>query len=228
MDGMGSATSLSSSTGALANTYAYDSFGKLTGSSGSLANPFRHTGREFDSETNLYFYRARYYEPSIGRFISEDPIQFKGGINFFNCVDGNPTNFRDPSGQIPIYGWWCGPNWTGGHLSPYDPAKDKNGYYKDPISPVDAVCRTHDMCYANCRRVYPCQKGMRGDCMRVCDLQLLQNMPTTRIGIIISNAILLYNEHPDVGKNDPRCPSCDANNWGRPAPGEPSPLGRIW
>jgi YD repeat-containing protein len=55
-DGLGSLTSLSNTSGALANTYTYDSFGNLTGSTGSLTNSFRYTGREFDTETGLYFY----------------------------------------------------------------------------------------------------------------------------------------------------------------------------
>jgi YD repeat-containing protein len=58
-DGLGSITSLSSSAGSLAQTYGYDSFGKQTSSSGSLTNPFPYTAREFDSETGLYYYRAR-------------------------------------------------------------------------------------------------------------------------------------------------------------------------
>src|SRR4029077_6285803 len=57
-DGVGSVSSLSSSAGGLANTYSYDSFGKLTASSGTLTNPFQYTGREFDSETEIYYYRA--------------------------------------------------------------------------------------------------------------------------------------------------------------------------
>src|SRR3989441_11916614 len=60
-DGLRSVTSLSNAAGGLAQTYTFDSFGKQTASSGSLTNPFQYTGREFDSETNLYFYRARYY-----------------------------------------------------------------------------------------------------------------------------------------------------------------------
>jgi YD repeat-containing protein len=63
-DGLGSITSLSSSTGALANTYTYDAFGRLTASTGNLTNPFQYTGREFDSETGLLFNRARYFDPS--------------------------------------------------------------------------------------------------------------------------------------------------------------------
>ncbi len=54
-DGLGSATSLSSAAGSIANTYTYDSFGNLTASTGSLTNPFQYTAREFDAETNLQF-----------------------------------------------------------------------------------------------------------------------------------------------------------------------------
>ena len=81
-DGLGSVTSLSSAAGALAQTYSFDSFGKQTASTGSLTNPFRYTAREFDTETNLYFYRARYYDPTAGRFLGEDPIGFDSGTNF--------------------------------------------------------------------------------------------------------------------------------------------------
>ena len=66
-DGLGSVTSLSNSAGALAETYTRDSFGKQTGSTGSLTNPFQYTARESDVETGLYYYRARYYDPNTGR-----------------------------------------------------------------------------------------------------------------------------------------------------------------
>jgi hypothetical protein len=58
-DGLGSVTSLSSGAGSLVQSYGYDSFGKQTSSSGSLTNPSQYTGRESDTETGLYFYRAR-------------------------------------------------------------------------------------------------------------------------------------------------------------------------
>jgi len=99
-DGLGSITSLSSAAGSSANTYTYDSFGKLTNSTGTLVNPFRYTAREFDTETNLYFYRARYYDPSMGRFLAEDPIGFDGGQNFYAYVRNNPISYADPSGLI--------------------------------------------------------------------------------------------------------------------------------
>jgi RHS repeat-associated protein len=97
-DGLGSVTSLSNSSGVVAATYNYDSFGKVTASTGSITNPFQYTAREFDSETNLNYYRARYYDTSVGRFVSEDPARFKGGINFHGYVGNSPTDHVDPAG----------------------------------------------------------------------------------------------------------------------------------
>ena len=101
-DGLGSITSLSNSAGALAQTYTFDSFGKQTNSSGSLTNSFQYTARESDTETGLYYYRARYYDPSIGRFLSEDPARLEQ--NIFAYVANSPANFTDPTGltkEIP-------------------------------------------------------------------------------------------------------------------------------
>jgi RHS repeat-associated protein len=103
-DGLGSVTSLSGSSGALANTYTYDSFGKLTASTGTLTSPFQYTGREFDSETGVYYYRARYYDSAVGRFLSEDPIRFAGGGDFYRYAFNDPTAFRDPLGLCPLSG----------------------------------------------------------------------------------------------------------------------------
>src|SRR5579884_4247744 len=97
-DGLGSVTSLSNGAGAVAQTYTFDSFGKLTASSGSLTNPFQYTAREWDAETNLQFSRARYYDPSTGRFLSEDPIGCNGGFNFYRYVGNSSTNLVDQLG----------------------------------------------------------------------------------------------------------------------------------
>ena len=109
-DGLGSITSLSSGAGALAQTYTFDSFGKQTASSGSLTNPFQYTAREFDPETSLYYYRARYYDPATGRFVGEDPIRFRAGIDFYSYVRNRPTGLRDPKGHIA---WGAGVNVSG-------------------------------------------------------------------------------------------------------------------
>ncbi len=67
-------------------------------SAGSLVNSFQFTGREFDPETGLRYYRARYCDPQIGRFISEDPLSFNGGVNFYGYVQNNPALLIDPFG----------------------------------------------------------------------------------------------------------------------------------
>ena len=109
-DGLGSVTSLSNSAGALAQTYTFDSFGKQTGSSGSLTNPFQYTAREFDPETNLYFYRARYYDPTVGHFLGEDPVRSPVKPNRYSYVRNSPLNRIDSSGMTdqPPYppGMW--------------------------------------------------------------------------------------------------------------------------
>lgn len=102
VDGLGSVTSLSNPAGALAQTYTLDSFGNQTASTGSLTNPFRYTGREFDSESSLYYMRARYFDPATGRFISEDPIGFgSDDIDFYRYAKNNSTNLVDPFGLNP-------------------------------------------------------------------------------------------------------------------------------
>jgi len=79
-DALRSALALTDSTGALQTQYTYEPFGNTTASGAATTNSFAYTGRELDA-TGLYFYRGRYYNPQLGRFISEDPIGFRGGIN---------------------------------------------------------------------------------------------------------------------------------------------------
>jgi len=97
-DGLGSVTSLTDTTGALAETYTYDSFGNTVATSGTRRNYFQYTGREFDTETSLYYYRARYYDPLRGTFLSEDPIRFVSGVNFYAYTENSPINFSDVFG----------------------------------------------------------------------------------------------------------------------------------
>ena len=101
-DGLGSITSFSSGSSSLAETYTFDSFGKQTASSGSLTNPFQYTARESDPETGLYYYRARYYDPNVGRFTKEDAFRFDAGANFYLYVGENPIDFVDPLGLCPL------------------------------------------------------------------------------------------------------------------------------
>ena len=104
-DGLGSITSLTNTSGAAAETYSYDSFGNILATTGSSTNSFKYTGREFDTETSLYYYRARYYDPATGRFLREDPIGFLGGINKYDYVSNSAMNFADPSGLCEENSW---------------------------------------------------------------------------------------------------------------------------
>ena len=97
-DGLSSITSLTDSSSTIVATDGYDAFGKLSTSTGSVTNLLRYTGREFDLETGLYQYRARYYDQNVGRFLSEDPIGFSGSPDFYTYTDNNPVNWIDPYG----------------------------------------------------------------------------------------------------------------------------------
>jgi RHS repeat-associated protein len=95
-DGLGSIVRLTNQLGAVAEEYRYDAWGRLELGGGNPGYAF--TGREWDAETQLYYYRARYYDPESGTFISEDPMGFFAGPNFYSYVLGNPVNLADPNG----------------------------------------------------------------------------------------------------------------------------------
>lgn len=105
-DHLGSTNGLADATGSLTSQSAYDSFGNSTNN--SFASRYQFTGREWDVFSGLQFSRARFYDPRLGRFISEDPIGFGGGdINLYGYVWNNPGRFRDPMG---LDGW--GNDWA--------------------------------------------------------------------------------------------------------------------
>lgn len=99
-DGLGSIVALTNASGSAVQTYSYDSFGNTTISDG-ISQPYAYTAREYDTETGLYFYRARYYDPRAGRFLTKDPIGFAGrDVNLYAYVGNNPIIFADPLGLL--------------------------------------------------------------------------------------------------------------------------------
>ena len=104
-DGLGSVTDLTDAAGATAKSYTYDAYGNILESPGTLEQPYTYTGREFDSESGLYYYRTRYYDAVTGRFLKKDPIGFLGGdLNTYSYVYQTPTFYNDPSGEVGLAG----------------------------------------------------------------------------------------------------------------------------
>jgi len=100
-DRLGSIISLTDVNGDVAQTYRYDSFGNIISTlSQDYFSPYTYTGREWDEDVGLYYYRARYYDPGLGRFIAKDPIGLDAGdVNFYRYVGNNPINSSDPIGM---------------------------------------------------------------------------------------------------------------------------------
>ncbi len=105
----GSIVGLADNSGNIVVSYGYDAWGVgptptgniVTGSGEPLkdANPFRYSGYQYDAETGLYYLKARYYSPGLGRFLTMDPVI---GVNRYAYAANNPVNLVDPNGNSPI------------------------------------------------------------------------------------------------------------------------------
>jgi RHS repeat-associated protein len=106
-DALGSVIALSGADGNTAVLYEYSVYGQVAASDPNHPNRFMFTGREFDADTGLYYYRARYYHPEIGRFLQTDPIGYGDGMNLYTYCHDNPVRFLDPTGTdimtLPTY-----------------------------------------------------------------------------------------------------------------------------
>ncbi|QYO65712.1 RHS repeat domain-containing protein [Leptolyngbya sp. 7M] len=105
-DHLGSTVGLADASGNLTSSANYDSFGNSTN---NLPTRYQYTGREYDSFSGLQYNRARWYDPKIGRFFSEDPIGLNGGLNLYEYAKSNPVSYTDPTGEIPNpydFFWW--------------------------------------------------------------------------------------------------------------------------
>ena len=103
-DNKGTVETVLNNEGDIVNEIIYDAFGNIESETDSnIEFRFGYTGRELDEETGLQYYRARYYDGELGRFISQDPIGFLGGdVNLYRYVNNSPLNYIDPSGLRPL------------------------------------------------------------------------------------------------------------------------------
>ena len=99
-DGLGSIRQIVNAGGNVLNQYRYTAFGRMKQVQAAVGNTYTFTGREWDADAGLYYYRARWYDPEVGRFMSEDPIGFAGGdIDLYGYCLNDPLNFVDPQGE---------------------------------------------------------------------------------------------------------------------------------
>ncbi|ASA20281.1 hypothetical protein B9T62_05390 [Paenibacillus donghaensis] len=111
-NGHGDVVQIVDTSGKPVNTYSYDVWGNITNQTEGISNPFKYTGEIYDEETGLYYLRARYYDPSMGRFLNEDTVEGQItnplSLNLYTYVGNNPLIYVDPSGNV----WkWVGDGW---------------------------------------------------------------------------------------------------------------------
>ena len=152
-DHLGTPQQLIDAAGMLVWQASYDPFGQaVVDPASTVENNLRLPGQYFDEETGLHYNWHRYYDPSMGRYLTPDLIGLAGGINLYSYAGQNPINFTDPYGLFRWYGYWGGPNWTGGYEKSWDemtPTEQRKA--RDPVDKQDQSYMTHDKCYADCR-----------------------------------------------------------------------------
>lgn len=157
-DVLGSIVAITDQNRNIVQRYTYDAYGNLTAANPDFQQPYAYTGREYDEESGLYYYRARYYDPAVGRFITADPrginehVQgYRAGLragvmnrpplelNPYRYVRNNPLRWRDPLGLDIAGGWEPGDE-------PIAPGPD---YCTSVPDLFPESCKKHDQCYYN-------------------------------------------------------------------------------
>jgi RHS repeat-associated protein len=107
-DALGSIIVITDRNNTIVQRYSYDAYGNLSASNPDFRQPYAYTGREYDEESGLYYYRARYYDPGVGRFLTRDSAGLRSGLHRYAYVSNNPVQFIDPTGHSawePVLEW---------------------------------------------------------------------------------------------------------------------------
>ena len=172
-DHQGSTAAVTDNAGVVQGAYAYSPYGESNTTGGSLGanlSWFGYTGREFDAETGNYQYRARYYHPTLGRFLSTDPIGTKDDPNLYGYVANDPVNGTDPTGMFGCTAF--------GNISCLPPASSETRAQQETFR--DGVARS--------------EVQVRGEILQVIGtgMQIVGNLsgarPVTAAGVVVSNA----------------------------------------
>jgi RHS repeat-associated protein len=138
-DGISSVLSVSDENGNTLQRYRYSAFGEqqVLDANFNLVTdapliPFAYTGREWEPEVGMYFYRARFYDAELGRFISRDPLGLDGGdVNLYAYVGNNPINYWDPLGLSWYNNWHLNRNKRNQPVTPQE-ANDQDWVKMSP------------------------------------------------------------------------------------------------
>jgi RHS repeat-associated protein len=111
-DGLASTTGLTDGEGSVVGTYTYDVFGAIRSETGGQANDYRFSGQQLDVASELYYLRARYYDPASGRLLTRDP--FAGLMPMPQSLSRYPYALNNPAALIDPSGLWFGEDVIGG------------------------------------------------------------------------------------------------------------------
>jgi RHS repeat-associated protein len=154
VDNLGTVRDVIDSNGIVLNHLTYDSFGQVISETNSNIDfRYGYTGRERDEETGLDYYRTRYYDSVVGRFISEDTIGFKGGdTNLYRYVSNSPISNTDPFGQEQEP-WWGRTRSV--NVDPNDPIFDSEERFKLDVAKARAIAKKLRTEYGGWKDVLP-------------------------------------------------------------------------
>jgi RHS repeat-associated protein len=184
-------------TRTIADSRTYDSFGNLISQSGTTKTPLGFQGKYYDQESGLNYFYHRYYNPTLGRFISEDPIALYGGPNMYEVMGNDGINYRDPLGLDRIHD--LGKEfhkWFGGYYKLNQKIMDTTGKIEDIIGgTIKNVVSFNWCCFANCI-------GNNKELLDVIALQIVYNIMVTTTAeynpgfysLLINKPIWQWNE----------------------------------